>query len=331
MKKTIVFISCLLLLTFLVTGCGSKTVAVVNGEKISESELQARLEQIAIMYNLDLNSEQDPQFLSMFKERILEGLIEEKLVLQEAKEKNFSVSKEELKKEVEEIKANFQTDKDYQNFLKERKFSSEKELSFFIKNQLIFNKLFEDITKDLTKPSQDVEEYYEEHKEEFFEPEQVRARHILVEKEEEAKAIIERLDKGEDFAKLAVELSIDPTAKDNQGDVDYFHTESQLVQEFKDAAFKLKVGEYTKVPVKTTFGYHVIKVEDKKAAHQVSFKEVQSYLEEQLLLEEKDQKFNAYLDELVAKATIERKLPKEEETKENSTQEENKEEQSETK
>jgi peptidyl-prolyl cis-trans isomerase C len=101
--------------------------------------------------------------------------------------------------------------------------------------------------------------------------EEVKARHILVASEDEAKAIIVDLGKGADFATIAKQKSTDP-AKDTGGDLGYF-TRDSMVPEFADAAFKLGKGEYTKTPVHTQFGWHIIKVEDRRTAPPPSFEE----------------------------------------------------------
>jgi peptidyl-prolyl cis-trans isomerase C len=106
--------------------------------------------------------------------------------------------------------------------------------------------------------------------------EEVNARHILVEKEADAKAIVAELSKGADFAELAKKKSTDPAAQ-NGGDLGWFSRE-EMVPEFSDAAFKLKKGEYTKEPVKTQFGYHVIKVEDRRMGKPPSFDEAKEEL-----------------------------------------------------
>jgi peptidyl-prolyl cis-trans isomerase C len=90
--------------------------------------------------------------------------------------------------------------------------------------------------------------------------EEVHARHILVPTEDAAKAALKRVQNGEDFAKVATELSKDPGSEG--GDLGYF-TKDRMVPEFADAAFKLKIGEVSQ-PVKTQFGWHIIKVEDKR-------------------------------------------------------------------
>jgi peptidyl-prolyl cis-trans isomerase C len=100
---------------------------------------------------------------------------------------------------------------------------------------------------------------------------EVHARHILVKTEAEAKSIISELDNGADFAALAKKYSTDPGAGSG-GDLGYF-SRGNMVKEFADAAFALPQGQYTKTPVKSEFGWHVIKVEDHRAGKPPSFEE----------------------------------------------------------
>ena len=106
--------------------------------------------------------------------------------------------------------------------------------------------------------------------------EEVRARHILVEGEDEAKAILDQLKGGADFAKLAKEKSKDPGAAEG-GDLGYF-TKDQMVPEFADVAFKMYPGQLSN-PVKTQFGWHVIKVEDKRIKQPPEFEKVKDQIE----------------------------------------------------
>ena len=306
MKKRISAVIYILTIMLLVTACGAKVIATVNGEKITEPELKTRLEQVAVMYGYDLTSADAKEVVVYLEEQVLQSLIEERVVLQAAVTRKISVAKEEVSAEIDKIKAQFSDDKSYADFLAERKFT-EKDLDTYMKNQLILNKLFEEETKDIITTSVDIKKYYDENKTEFYTPEQIRASNIVVETEETAKAIIERLDKGEDFGDLAVELSIDPTAKENRGDLGYFDETAGLVDEFKDAAFKLTVGQYTKDPVKSQFGYHIILVVDRKAGATRTFEEVQAELENRFVFEDKNEKFSAYVDALIEKAVIDKK------------------------
>lgn len=102
---------------------------------------------------------------------------------------------------------------------------------------------------------------------------EVHARHILVKTKEEAEAIIKKLDGGADFQKLANENTNDPSGKTSGGDLGFFGP-GQMVPEFEKAAFALEVGAYTKEPVQTQFGWHVIKVEDKRQQQPPAFDQV---------------------------------------------------------
>jgi peptidyl-prolyl cis-trans isomerase C len=123
-------------------------------------------------------------------------------------------------------------------------------------------KLYADSTKDM-KPE-----------------EEVRARHILVETEDQAKDVAKRVKGGEDFAKVAAELSKDPGSGKEGGDLGYF-TKDRMVPEFADAAFKLDKGQISD-PVKSQFGWHVIKVEDKRTKPLPTFEEVKPQVEQYL-------------------------------------------------
>ena len=110
--------------------------------------------------------------------------------------------------------------------------------------------------------------------------EEAHARHILVEDEAQAKAAVERLKKGEDFAKVAAELSKDPGSGKEGGDLGWF-TKDRMVPEFADAAFKLKKGEISE-PVKSQFGWHVIKLEDKRSKPLPDFAAVKPQIDQYL-------------------------------------------------
>ncbi len=128
---------------------------------------------------------------------------------------------------------------------------------------------------------------------------EIHARHILVKTEDEAKAIIAELDKGADFATLAKKKSTGPTGP-RGGDLGFFGR-GRMVPEFDKAAFALKVGEYSKVPLKTQFGWHVIKVEDERMVKPPTFDQVKVRLRERM----KQQKLRQVVDALKAKAKIE--------------------------
>jgi peptidyl-prolyl cis-trans isomerase C len=126
-----------------------------------------------------------------------------------------------------------------------------------------------------------------------------KVRHILVDKEDEAKAFIDQLNKGADFAKLAKEKSKDPGSKDNGGDLDWGPA-GRYVKPFADAVEKLKKGEITKTPVKTDFGYHVIQVEDIRPLKVPSFDE----MKQQFRQRAQQQQIQKFVADLRAKAKV---------------------------
>jgi peptidyl-prolyl cis-trans isomerase C len=142
---------------------------------------------------------------------------------------------------------------------------------------------------------------YEERLKAMPTEEEVHARHILVSTEDEAKALIAELKKGAAFDKLAKEKSTDKASGAEGGDLGWFK-KSDMVKEFADAAFALKKGELTDNPVKTQFGYHVIKLEDRRQAPPPTFEELQDQIREELARETVTQ----ILDQLRAGAKIEK-------------------------
>jgi len=133
---------------------------------------------------------------------------------------------------------------------------------------------------------------------------EIRASHILVATEDEAKEIIKQLAGGADFAAIAKEKSTDPSAKQNGGDLGYF-TAGEMVPEFSQAAFALEKGESSKAPVKSQFGWHVIKVVDKRQKPPPTLEESHGHVEEML----SGELLTAYLTSLRTTATVEKFNP----------------------
>ena len=157
----------------------------------------------------------------------------------------------------------------------------------FTRKKLLMEGLLQSVAKDALTDAA-MHKVYDEAIKQVGDEQEVHARHILFraaagdEKaskaaEDKVKAVIARLKKGEDFAKVAGELTEDPSGKANGGDLGYFSKE-QMVPEFSDIAFKLEKGQISE-PVKTQFGWHVIKVEDKRTKAPPKFEEVKPQIE----------------------------------------------------
>ena len=163
--------------------------------------------------------------------------------------------------------------------------------------------LQEEIGSRVKVEDKEVQEYFSAHPAEFS-GDQIRARHILVRTEEEAKQVLERLAKKEPFEELARTLSADQGTAGKGGDLDYFRRE-QMVPEFGRAAFALKPGETSGV-VKTPFGYHIIKLVDRKKGQPLTYEQVQDQLRRRLLDERQGQRFQEWLKGLETAAKITR-------------------------
>lgn len=193
-----------------------------------------------------------------------------------------------------------------------------RKLEEFKKLTLIGQLLEKEIEAKAKVTDQDVKDYYEKHKDELSAISQIRASHILLKTEEEAKKIIARVKKGEDFAAIAKKSSIDPGSAQNGGDIGYFSS-GQMVPEFESAAAKLKVGEVSSDPVKTKFGYHVIKVTDKKQGKPVEFEKIKNVLFQRISAERQKEFFDSYIENL--KKTFKVEINKEAVSKLASTEE----------
>jgi len=329
MKKKLIVSILLIIFTFTVIGCSKNDtayVAKVDGTIITQEQLDKRLEQAAAMYNFDIEDPKLADTKDMLALQVLEGMIEETLLVNEAKKRNIKISDEDFQKELKTIKAQFKSDKEYTEALKTNMKMTEKEFEALLKDQMLMEALIEDVTKDIKTTEAETKKYYDEHQEEFRQEEQIKARHILVKTEEEAQEIIKQIvDEGKDFAQIASLKSTGPSAKDG-GDLGYFGR-GAMVKPFEDAAFNLEIGEVTKIPVQTQFGYHVIKVEDKKEAKQLTFDEVKEDVESKITYEAKQEAFLKFKEELRKDAQIENKLAdkiKEEQAKEQEQKKEDK-------
>ena len=141
-------------------------------------------------------------------------------------------------------------------------------------------------------------EAYDKAMETFVQDEEIRARHILVETQEEGEAILRELSDGANFEDLARERSTGPSGPDG-GDLGYF-TRGMMVPPFSEAAYALQPGEVSSAPVQTDYGWHVIKVEDRRVKPKPTFEEIRTQLRDEM----SDEAVQAILTELRGRATI---------------------------
>ncbi|BDG48522.1 MULTISPECIES: peptidylprolyl isomerase [Parageobacillus] len=226
------------------------------------------------------------EFYNEMKARVGKEVIRD-LVDEKVLSKKYKVTDKEIDKEIENLKEMYGTQYDLavqQN--------GEKAIRDMVKLDLLRQKA---AMEDIKVTEKELKDYYKNYKP------KIRASHILVKDEKTAKEIKAKLDKGEDFAKLAKQYSQDPGSASNGGDLGWFGP-GKMVKEFEDAAYQLKVGEISD-PVKTEYGYHIIKVTDKE--EKKPFNEMKDEIEFEVKRSKLDpSKVQSKVDKLVKDAKV---------------------------
>jgi len=293
-----------------------EVVATVNGQKITREELQKAFDQATAGAGVKADDLSDDQKLDAYKQ-ILDDLILDKLV--EEKASSVQVSKADVDAEVAKIKGQFPSEKEFDEQLK-RLGQTPEQFTTTVGTMLKQRKWIESqVDGKGTATEADAKAFYDANGKEFQNPDLVRASHILFmvpenapddvvkAKEKAAKDALARAKKGEDFTVLAKELSEEPNAKQSGGDLSFFSKE-EMVPEFANVAFELKPGDLSD-PVRTKFGYHVIKVTDKKAAGTIPFDEVKDRVVAYLQRQKKGEAVKVTIDALRTNSKVEVNLP----------------------
>lgn len=291
-------------------------VASVNGVPISGSEFDSELDQVKMRYMRQGREIDEPQ-LKKFKESILEILINRELLFQESKRLGIQVDEKKIFDQLMTVKQRFPSEAEYQKVLGEMKLTEE-DLKFQIKRALTIRELVEGkITQKIKISDKESRDYYDTHPQAFKQAEEVKASHILIKvdadadssKKAEARKKIEqiqtRLQNGDDFSTLAKEHSEGPSSGKG-GDLGYFKR-GEMVKPFEDAAFALKPDEVSNI-VETPFGYHLIKVYDKKPEGIIEYKEAEEKINQYLKQEKSKEEIKAYIENLREGAEIKRFL-----------------------
>lgn len=236
-----------------------EVVATVNGEEISKEDLYEAM--------LENNGRE-----------ILDRLILNQLVIQEAKKRGIVVGDAEVTAEIQKVidESFYGMEEYFHQALSEYGVTEEK-VREELKTELFLRKIAEselDITED------DEREYFAANQAAFYIGEQVEARHILLDSMEEAEKVTQLLQEGKAFGELAGEYSIDQSSAVQGGNLGFFER-GRMVPEFEEVAFSLEKGSYSDV-VESQFGYHIIEVLDRQDAREVTFEEVRDTVKERL-------------------------------------------------
>jgi len=245
----------------------AQNVAIVNGKPVPKSRVEAIVKQVQAQA-----AAQQQQLPPDLEQRVRDKVVMDEIFSQEAERRGLAASPE-YKQQMEQAR-----------------------------QQVLTKLLTQDFAKKNTVSDADVKGDYDKFKAQSAGTE-YRARHILVEKEDEAKALIAKIKAGASFEELAKKNSKDPGSGANGGDLD-FAAPGSYVPEFSKAMTELKKGEMTQEPVKSQFGYHIIRLDDTREAQFPPFDDVKGQLKQRM----EQQKLGAFVEEVRAKAKTDYKF-----------------------
>ncbi len=278
----------------------NEPVAVVNGEEIARNDYQGQLNSQL----QQMRGRMGPEQVLSLKSRVLDNVVNQTLLEQKAEEKGLQdkVTEEEIESKLQEViqQSPASSKEELAKMLKQsgRTIEDYKER---IKKFMAIQKLQQEIVGNIEVSEKELKQQYE----------QVSPSHILIKTEkrseqeakQKAEEILQKIENGEDFTKMAKEYSEGPSAKKG-GKLGSIGRNSRMAPAFEEKAFSLEVGEVSE-PVKTQFGYHLIKVTDKKKAEGEEYEKQKEKLKQKLVNQKKQKEFETWLNNVREEAEIE--------------------------
>ena len=286
----------------------NRVLAVVNEDVITEADITSHVQ--ALLEDEDGQAPDEPGSMEMHQ-AVLRRLIEQRLMLQEAKRSGTSVGPDEVSRRVEEIRKRFASEEEFRRSLAESDLSEE-QLKEQIRDQLAIQAIIDaKVRSTITVSPQEVAQALERHPELAKSGDRVRASHILTRvgehrSEEQARALIEDLHRqlsgGAEFSALAKRYSEDPHAQ--EGGVMGWVAQGELLPELDAALFHLAPGELSG-PIQTRLGFHLVKAEERRTATDLSITEANRSISQRLYQQKFEQAFARWLNGLKHRAYIE--------------------------
>lgn len=288
--------------------------ATVNGEVIFQSACNQEMDRIQQQYARQ-GMALGPDQIIQLKPRILDNLIGRELIRQQSVKSKIQADETTVNEQMDKIRKQFPSETEYLSALQKMNLTEAKIESRIREDLQIRQFIDQQIAAKVTVPEKEVRAYYDSNPDAFKQPESIRASHILIKVEpgataaqkDEARKTIElvreKVKKGEDFGALAKVHSQGPSSA-REGDLGYFKR-GQMVKPFETAAFSLGVNEVSDI-VETQFGYHLIKMIDKKPETIVAFDQAKNRIESYLRQESIQKKLAKYVETLKESAVIER-------------------------
>ncbi|MCJ7777663.1 MAG: peptidylprolyl isomerase [Sedimentisphaerales bacterium] len=295
------------------TSEGKDVAVTVNGSDITEREVDVRIKP-----HLDRIARQmDPNMAGQYKKRIrgqaLEMMITERLLDEQVKKANITVTDGDVNDRISEIIAQQGMSMDGFKAMLQMQGQDFEQLKQQMKQGLAYEKFMDRQVGAMEVNDADALAYYEENKADYNTPEEVKTSHILIkvapsasteekaQAKEKAEKLLKQVKEGGDFAALAMENS-DCPSKAKGGDLGFFER-GTMVKEFADAAFAMQVGQVSDI-VETQFGYHIIKVTDRKQAGLTPFEKAKPDIVKTLEQTRKNRLYKQYIDKLKMEAKI---------------------------
>jgi peptidyl-prolyl cis-trans isomerase C len=295
---------------------GPEAVALINGVPVTRDRFEQEVERAK--QRASRQGQPVPeQMMSLIQDRVLDFLIGEELLHQESAKKGIAVSNEEVEEQIVQARERFGSEEKFRDALAQMNVTEEKLRADIGRGLAIQMLVKQEVLDKIEVSDEEIKTFYDENQKLFTKKEQIQASHILIkvdaDADEAAKAearvkidkAAQRVKDGEDFAAVAREVSEGPS-NTKGGDLGYFQR-GQMVKPFEEAAFAMEPGQVSDV-VETTFGYHIIKVFDKKPEGTATFDEVEPQIAEYLKKEKSQTAVQAYIEKLKESASIEKKV-----------------------
>jgi len=270
----------------------AQVVATVNGDPITLAEFQERFDRAG--FKPDREAEHE------LKEAFLNRLIERKMMLLEAQRRRIKIGVPDINARIEKLRA--EHGKDIREELTGLGIDYEKWKSDIWEDMMIERLLARDVNRHVSVTQSEIRRYYEANPQEFEKPEQVRVRQIVVASEEEARKVMELLQAANaDFASIAREKSNAPEAEKG-GDLGYF-AQGEMPADF-NVVFGLPKGGISGI-VKSPYGYHIFKLEDRRKAGRISLENAYKEINEKLQRAKEDSRYKQWFNELRSRTKFE--------------------------
>lgn len=289
-----------------------KVVAVVNGVQLIEADLNQEIQKLMPNYR-GVHGGMSQEKLDNVRNEAMKKLVDMELYYQDALAKGMKLSSDELKTEIANLAKRYKSKDDFDKIIANAGFSPDS-FNRFVERNILSARIYKrEIVDAVVVTEQIAKNYYDKNATRYSKPQEYRASHILLKVDPSAsqddrtavkkrmEGILKKIKDGADFSIVASEESDDLT-RIKGGDIGYFH-EGQALPEFDEVLRTMKVGDVSGV-LDTIYGYHIIKLTDKKPPRTVPFAEIKEKIKGDITEVERKQRLDAWLSGLMNKAKI---------------------------